>query len=351
MCSGNKELLDMWSNFRELSIHAYAQVYKRLHITFDHFEFESQMEAFLPKTLSELSRLNCIKKTNQGTGLYSDFNGKFSPAVLIKDDGTSVYLARDLAAVYSRLATYGEFDWMLYVVGHAQKIHFCQLFYLLKELGFNKNKFIHIPFGKVLGMSTRTGNSVFLEDIINKSKELVKNYMINNMLSKVSRKSIEEASEQLGISAVMVQDLKGSIEKSYEFSWERVLNFKGYTGIYLQYQYARLCSIERENKDIVIGSFDEVDMECLQGSYVVNITRLLDIFPEVVREALDRREPSKIVQYSLQLAKAFSSASKNLYVKDQPENIAKARLLLIGCTKTILQSCLELLNLKPLQKI
>uniref|UniRef100_A0A8C8G990 Probable arginine--tRNA ligase, mitochondrial n=1 Tax=Oncorhynchus tshawytscha TaxID=74940 RepID=A0A8C8G990_ONCTS len=261
------QALLLWKQFREITVEEYQQVYKRLGVHFDIYSGESFHQQQAQEVVQQLQRRGLLKTTEKGTGVVdlSSAGDMSSYSTVLRSDGTSLYITRDLAAAIDRKERY-NFDEMIYVTDKSQGIHFQQLFQILLAMGHSwAERCQHVPFGLVQGMKTRLGEVVFLEDVLDEARAR----MLRNMSqSKTTKEMVypEDTAEKVGISALIVQDFKGPLGSDYKFDWDRILQAQGDTGVFLQYTHARLCS------------YDEVlyqSVQDLQPKHLVNFLMTL----------------------------------------------------------------------------
>uniref|UniRef100_UPI00398E459D probable arginine--tRNA ligase, mitochondrial isoform X2 n=1 Tax=Pristiophorus japonicus TaxID=55135 RepID=UPI00398E459D len=244
---GDKQTLALWGQFRTISIEEYEKIYQRLGVHFDEYSGESFYQVKAQEVLQLIDQKGLLRKTKQGTGVVDlSPNGDLSAyAKMVRSDGTSLYLTRDIAAAADRMEKY-NFDKMIYVTAKEQSTHFQQMFEILKLLGYNwTERCQHVPFGLVQGMKTRKGDVVFLEDVLNEARSR----MLQNMAASKTTKELddpEDTAEKVGVAALIIQDFKGPLLSDYEFDWDRVLQSQGDTGVFLQYTHARLCRHGRQ---------------------------------------------------------------------------------------------------------
>jgi arginyl-tRNA synthetase len=239
---------------------------------------------------------------------------KLNTAIIIRRDGTPLYLTRDLAAILERHEVY-QFDKMIYVVADQQNEHVAQLF-KTTEIGGHKeiaDKCLHISFGMVKGMSTRRGTVKFLDDVIQEVKDVMLEVMKKNDKKYSQLDNPEAVADTLAITAIMVQDLTGKVRNGYEFNINQMTAFEGDTGPYLQYAHARLCSIERKaNADL--STLASADLSLLKEPHAVNLVRALAQYPDVVLNTLKTHEPATVLTYMFKMAHALSSSYDHLQV-------------------------------------
>lgn len=229
----------LWRRLREMSIESYKNIYARLGISFEVYSGESQVESYIPKVNALLQEKGLVEKTQDGASAVDLEQYHLGKAIVQRADGTSLYLTRDLACLMMRQELYG-FDKALYIVGSEQQGYFRQVF-KLGEMLFGYKNLQHVSFGRIQGMSTRQGTAVFLEDILDIAQEQILQYMEKEKSHVKDKQEMTTTSDQLGISAILVQDMKSKRNKDYSFSWERMTDAKGDTGVFLQYAHARAC--------------------------------------------------------------------------------------------------------------
>lgn len=349
MEDGDEDALSLWKSFRELSIAKYKDIYGRLNVEFDVYSGESQVK---PETINRVFELMDQKKLlqeSQGAMIVDLSQYKLEKPIVRKSDGTSIYLTRDIGAAVQRQEEY-QFDKMIYVVGSPQDLHMKQLFRILQLLDFPwAAHLVHVNFGMVKGMSTRKGNAVFLEDILNQTQENMHQVMKQNEKKYAQLDEPLRVSDQVGIAAVIVQDMAARRIRNYDFDWNRMFSFEGDTGPYLQYAYARLCSIERTLARSI--EIDHVNFDLITEAVAMELIETLAKFPDTVLNAYRTHEPCSLVTYALRLSHAVSSCLENLWVVGAPEDVAHARLLLYTCARLTLGNALSLLGVQALDRM
>ncbi|KAK4706113.1 arginyl-tRNA synthetase, partial [Phenoliferia sp. Uapishka_3] len=378
MEGGDKEALALWGKFRDLSIVKYKQTYARLNIHFDIYSGESQVShAGQDAAIAQLHDVG-ITEESKGALIVDLEKYKLGKTILRKQDGTYVYITRDIAGANERWEKF-KFDKMVYVVANQQDLHLAQaslrIHFLANCCGHllnlsNKQFFKvlelmkypwadriqHVNFGMVLGMSTRKGTAVFLDQILNESKDVMHEQMRKNEAKYNAVDDPVETSDKLGITAVKIQDMAAKRVNNYKFEWTRMTSFEGDTGPYLQYAHVRLSSVERKNAPTLVlpppsERASTIDTKLLVEPAARDIVALLATYPDVVKTALVNCEPSTIVTFCFRLTHAISSAWETLIVKDQPTDVAMARLWLYVATKDVLANAMKLLTLEPLEKM
>ncbi|CCE63289.1 hypothetical protein TPHA_0E01970 [Tetrapisispora phaffii CBS 4417] len=353
MEDGDEEALKIWKRFRELSIEKYIETYARLNIQYDVYSGESQVSK---ERLDEAIKiLNDKNLTHEDRGALlvdlTKFNKKLGKTIVKKSNGATLYMTRDIGAAMDRYEKY-HFDKMIYVVAVQQDLHLAQLFEILKQMGFGwSDRLSHINFGMVQGMSTRKGTVVFLDNILEETKEKMHEVMKKNEVKYAQIQNPEEVADLIGISAVMIQDMQSKRINNYEFKWERMLSFEGDTGPYLQYAHSRLRSVERNASEITPEKWANADLSLLTEPAAVLLIRLLAQYPDVLRNALKTHEPATIVTYLFKLTHQVSSCYDVLWVAGQTEELATARLALYASARQTLYNGMRLLGLTPVERM
>uniref|UniRef100_A0A8C7LRD3 Probable arginine--tRNA ligase, mitochondrial n=1 Tax=Oncorhynchus mykiss TaxID=8022 RepID=A0A8C7LRD3_ONCMY len=347
------QALLLWKQFREITVEEYQQVYKRLGVHFDIYSGESFHQQQAQEVVQQLQRRGLLKTTEKGTGVVdlSSAGDMSSYSTVLRSDGTSLYITRDLAAALDRKERY-NFDEMIYVTDKSQGIHFQQLFQILLAMGHschNTNNRLcqHVPFGLVQGMKTRLGEVVFLEDVLDEARAR----MLRNMSqSKTTKEMVypEDTAEKVGISALIVQDFKGPLGSDYKFDWDRILQAQGDTGVFLQYTHARLCSLIHRYGDGEEGAFDP---SLLLDQRSISILQHLLRYDEVLYQSVQDLQPKHLVNFLMTLSHLAASAHRELPVKGSPQAVAQARLRLFSGVCTVLANGMKILGITPVEKM
>ena len=346
--SGEEEATRLWKHFKDISFNEFDRVYKILDIDFDNYNGESYHSEYIPAVLEELKDKDLLVESD---GAYivdlSEFD--LPPAIIIKSNGSSAYITRDIATAINRKKVY-DFDKNLYVVATQQNLHFQQLFAILKLMGYDfYDDCKHIPFGMVSlkdqTLSTRKGQVVFLEDVLNKAVDKTKEIM-ENRDSKIE--NVDEVAEIVGIGAVKFQELYNNRIKDYVFDWDEVLNFDGETGPYVQYTYARAKSVLRkadynENTEI---SFDNITSD-----EEFALVKALGNFKDVVAKAGEKYEPSLITRHLTEIAKNFNKFYNACQINVEDEKVKEERLALTYATSIVIKTGLGLLGIKTVEQM
>ncbi|XP_035630359.1 probable arginine--tRNA ligase, mitochondrial [Oncorhynchus keta] len=343
------QALLLWKQFREITVEEYQQVYKRLGVHFDIYSGESFHQQQAQEVVQQLQRRGLLKTTEKGTGVVdlSSAGDMSSYSTVLRSDGTSLYITRDLAAAIDRKERY-NFDEMIYVTDKSQGIHFQQLFQILLAMGHSwAERCQHVPFGLVQGMKTRLGEVVFLEDVLDEARAR----MLRNMSqSKTTKEMVypEDTAEKVGISALIVQDFKGPLGSDYKFDWDRILQAQGDTGVFLQYTHARLCSLIHRYGDGEEGAFDP---SLLLDQRSISILQHLLRYDEVLYQSVQDLQPKHLVNFLMTLSHLAASAHRELPVKGSPQAVAQARLRLFSGVCTVLANGMKILGITPVDKM
>lgn len=354
MENGDESALKSWKRFKSLSIEKLDETYRRLGIEFDSYDGESSVQNM--DHVLRLLEQNNLLTDSKGARIIDFNNKKLGSTILVKSNGTKVYLTRDIGAAIQRKQKY-NFDQSIYVVASAQDLHLRQLFETLNRLGFEWSKnCTHVAFGMVKGMSTRRGTVVFLDDMLNTAKEKMLEIMQQNEKKYKMVMDPERVADILGMSAIIIQDLSARRIKDYDFKWSRMLDSEGDTGPYLQYAHSRLCSIERaanlkQTKDL----FNEADLRIFsqhkEKTLISNLVMQLGQYPEVIKGMATSFEPCALVTYLFKLCHLVSSLYEVVRALDNNEEMKKAATLLYSCARITLGNGLRILGLVPLERM
>ncbi|EDK38731.2 hypothetical protein PGUG_02829 [Meyerozyma guilliermondii ATCC 6260] len=352
MEDGDEEALVLWRRFRDYSIEKYIDTYARLNIVYDKYAGESLVSKQKMKEVVQIFNEKGLIHEDKGAKLIdlTKFNKKLGKTLVEKSDGTSIYLTRDVGEAIARYETY-KFDKMIYVIASQQDLHTAQFFEILKQMGFEwANRLEHVNFGMVLGMSTRKGTVVFLDNILEETKEKMHEVMKKNEDKYAQIEDPEKVADLVGISAVMIQDMQSKRINNYEFKWDRMTSFEGDTGPYLQYAHSRLSSVQRKS-GIPNEKLTEADLSLLTEPCAGNLIRILAQYPDILRRAMTTHEPSTIVTYLFNLTHVVSQCYDILWVAGQEEKLATARLALYASAKQVLYNGMTLLGLTPVERM
>ena len=345
---GEQEATRLWQWFKDISLAEFERVYKLLDIEFTDYNGESYNSQYIPETLELLNEKNLLVES-EGAQIVDLSPYDLTPAIIVKSNGSSSYITRDIGTAINRKRKY-DFTKNIYVVATQQNLHYQQLFKILELMGYDwygDNE--HVAFGMVSlkdqTMSTRKGQVVFLEDVLNKAIEKTKDIM------KERSSNIEDiggTSQIVGIGAVKFQELYNSRIKDYVFDWDEVLNFDGETGPYVQYTYARAKSVMRR------AGLEEVDAKTfdkLISPEEITLIKSLAVFKDAVIKAHDKYEPSIISRAVMEIAKNFNKFYNAQQIMVDDEDLKNERLALTYATSIVIKEGLGLLGIKTVEKM
>ncbi|CAG5134306.1 unnamed protein product [Candidula unifasciata] len=350
---GDESMLQIWKMVKELSVVHLDKMYERLGVHFTHVMPESNYKDRTEEVLQRLSQANLLQYSSDGVGYVPlDFPDSVGQATVVKSDGSSLYLTRDIASALDRQEKFA-FDRVHYVVEQGQRSHFVKLVSILHRLGVpwanRPIDDIHIRFGRVKGMSTRQGNAVFLRDVLDEAKSRVIKSITSRSTSRVSQESLEDVADILGVTAIILQDVKANRVSDYTFSWEQMLNFKSDSGVFVQYCHSRLCSML---SGCGVEVTDDIDVSCVaHDDDLYGVVLHLARYPDIFQDSLTTLEPHIIVQYLFRLCHLVNVAYAFCPVKGQPIDIAQARLMVFVCARQVLGNCLRVLGQTPVEKM
>ena len=357
--NGDEESVKLWNWFKDISLLEFQKVYDKLKVEFDSYRGEAYHSQFINDVVKELEEKNLLTESDGCKIVNLDKYG-LPPALILKSNSSSTYITRDIATALTRKRDY-NFSKNIYVVATQQKLHFEQLIAVLKEMGYEwANDCIHVSFGMVsvkddlLGtsakLSTREGNVIFLNDVLEKSVEKTLE-IINERNSALENK--ETVAKEVGIGAVIFQELFNTRIKDYSFDWNNVLNFEGETGPYVQYSAARAYSILEKND--FYSKINNLDISKL-FNYEMNVDELALVksiykFEDILLDAAKKYEPSILARYITEVAKLFNKFYNSCPINNQEENIKDFRLVLTYCSRLLIEIGLGLLGMDTPKKM
>ena len=340
--NGDEEAKALWQWFRDESLKEFARVYDLLDIEFDSYAGESFYSDKMGVVIDQLKEKGLLVQS-QGTNVVDLEEFNMPPALITKNDGSTLYMTRDLAAAIYRKNTY-DFDKCIYVVGSQQSLHFQQLFKVLELMGYEWSKDLnHVPFGMVAleegTMSTRKGRVVFLEDVLKQAVEKTKEIVLSK---NPNAKNVEQIAKQVGVGAVVFQELSNSRIKDYTFSWSRTLSFEGETGPYVQYTHARCCAVLRKAEEEVTA---DINYDLLSEGDGAEVLKVIGSFNKAILAAMRKNEPHIITRFVLDLAQAFNKFYHDNPILVDDVEVRKARLALVAATRQTIENALALLGM------
>ena len=340
----------LWKWFIEISVKEYKKTYRQLGIEFDSYAGESFYTDKMPAQVEKLREMGLLK-IDDGASLVDLSEYNMPPCLILKRDGSTLYPTRDIAAAVYRKQTY-DFDKCIYVTSSAQSLHFAQWFKVVELMGYDwYDKLVHVPYGTVSingeKLATRTGNVILLKDLFDMAISKVSDIMTEKNPD-IANKA--ETAEAVGVGAVVFYYLLGNRIKDIDFRLEDALSFEGNTGPYVQYTYARTCSLlEKASK---LGISTSISVDEITAPEEASLLKVLAKFPERVLVAVRDLEPSVITRYILDVAAEFNRFYHNCQILNaENEGTAAFRLKLTEATRYVLGNAFELICLKKTEKI
>lgn len=345
--TGDEEAISIWQWFKDLTLKDANRVYDMLGVKFDSYAGEAFYMDKMGPVIEELREKKLLKESDGAYVVDLEEYG-MPPCLIIKSDGATLYTTRDLAAAFYRKKTY-DFTKCLYVVAYQQSLHFRQLFKVIELMGHEWAKDMeHVEFGMVSyegqALSTRHGHVIYLEDLLNRSIEKAR-AIIDEKSPNLDDK--DGVARKVGIGAVVFFALSAGRIKDIDFWWDRALNFEGETGPYVQYTYARCCSVLGKTP----ADLPEADYGTLSDAEAQDIVRLLEQFPELVKEAAQRNEPSLITRYTVDLAQAYNKFYYEHRILDCEPATSAARIAITKAVRDVIGTGLTLIGVEPTEKM
>lgn len=337
---GDEEALSLWQWFRDESLKEFARIYDLMNVQFDSFNGEAFYNDKMDRVVKLLEEKGLLVESDSAM-VVELTKEELPPCLIKKSDGATLYATRDLAAALYRKENY-DFVKSLYVVGHEQSLHFKQLIAVLKKMGYDwADKMVHIPFGMMLKdgkkMSTRKGKVVLLEEVLNESIAMAR-HNIEEKNPNLADK--DKVAKQVGVGAVIFHDLKNNRMNDIEFSLEEMLRFEGETGPYVQYTFARACSILRKGSwqaDSTGHTFNSGwEKEWKVVSFLME-------FPNAIKRACENFDPSLVAKYVVDLAQVFNKYYAEVRILEESEE-QTARMALVYSVTEVLKEGLRLLG-------
>lgn len=344
--TGDEENLALWRWFVQISLAEYEKTYKQLGITFDSYRGESFYTDKMPAQI-EILREKGLLKLDDGASIVDLSEYNMPPCLILKRDGSTLYPTRDIAAAVYRKETL-HFDKMIYVTSAQQCLHFAQWFKVVELMGYPwYNELVHVPYGTVSlngeKLATRTGNVVLLRDLFALAIDKVKGIMKEK---NPDRQEDDAAAEAVGVGAVVFYYLSNTRMKDINFVMDEALNFDGNTGPYVQYTYARACSVLERAGAVSAGPVTVTTDE--EAALIKTLCR----YGERVTAAIADYEPSYITRFILDVAAGFNRFYHNcLILSAEDSAVRESRVRLTAAVKNVLGSAFELICLKKTEKV
>lgn len=343
MEQGDEEALSIWQWFKDISLIEYKRTYKLLGMEFDSYNGESFYRDKTGAVVEALKEKDLLVES-EGAFIVPLDEYNMAPCLIMKKDGSSIYATRDIAAALYRKKTY-DFTKCIYVTGNEQKLHFAQFFKVLELMGNEWSKdMVHVPYGLVSleggKLSTRSGNVIYAEDILRESIAKIRE-IIEEKNPNLPDK--DQVAQIVGIGAILFNDLYNQRIKDVTFTWEKILNFDGETGPYVQYTYARAASVLRKAGVTEVDA--DIDFSVLTDDASMNLLKEMTRYPEVVKDASEKLEPFVVARFAMAVAQAFNKFYHDCQINVEDEAVKKARLKMVVLTKYVLKDALSLLGI------
>lgn len=350
--NGDPYCVQLWEKFRELSLKEFQKVYDLLGSKFDSWNGESFYSDKMQEVIDILKQKGKLTDSQGAKIVDLEADGIDTPCIIEKSNGSSTYATRDLAAILYRARTY-DFDKALYLTSYEQTLHFKQVFTVAKYLGLDEKYtkgLIHVSFGMVQlptgKMSTREGNIIKLEELLNESIERAEKIIEEKNPDLENKKEI---AKKVGVGAVIFNDLSNSRIKDEIFEWDKILNFQGETGPYIQYTYVRTKSILEKAGEL--PEYKNINVEKINDKYSQEIIKLLYNFEETLIQVTKKEEPSILSRYLIDLAKAFSSFYNENKIIIEDKEVQDARVYLTYAVNQVLKNGANLLGIQMPDKM
>lgn len=347
MEQGDKEALDYWKRFRELSLVEFNKIYDLIGVHFDSYNGEAFYNDKMQPAIDMLKEKGLLKY-DDGAAIVDLEEYNMPPCLILKTDGSTLYATRDIAAAIHRYATY-NFDRCIYVTAAQQILHFSQWFKVIELLGLDFHKKLHhVAFGTVsyegVKLSTRAGNMLLLSELFSTAIAKVKQTMTDK---NSNLPNIDEIAEKVGVGAIIFNFLYNNRMRDVDFTWKNALNFDGNTGPYTQYTYARICSLTEK-----VGNYDSLLPTVITCEAERELVMNMAMLPEKITSAINELEPSYVTRCLIDVCKAFNTFYHDCAIaKESDANVKNSRIKLAYAAKTVIGICLSLIGLERIEKI
>lgn len=344
---GDKECIELWNKFKDLSLKEFYKTYDMLGVKFDSLNGESFYSDKMPEVIEILEKTGKLVESQGAKIVDLEDKGINTPCIIEKTNGSTTYATRDLAAILYRARTY-DFDKCIYVVAYEQNLHFKQVFEVAKLLGLDKkytDGLTHIAYGMTRlatgKMSTREGNVIKVNELLEESVKRVLD-IINEKTSEMEDK--EENARKIGIGAVIFNNLCTNLIKDQIFDWNIVLNFNGETGPYIQYIYVRTKSVLE--KASYMPNLEDVDFSLLEDEKSFYIIKKIYEFNNILKQVIEKNETSILARYLIELAQGYSNFYNDNKIIVEDKKVQDARLYLTYAVGNVLKIGMKLLGIE-----
>ncbi len=354
---GSEREVALWTRFRDLSLKEFERIYDRLDVHFDSYKGESFYSDKIPAVIADLEAKGLLEDS-EGAKIVRLEEYNLPPSLVIKSDGSTIYATRDLAAAKYRQDTY-HFDKCVYVVGLPQTLHFQQVFAVLAKAGFSwAENLVHVGFGLVKfpgdrKFSTRTGDVITLEDLLDEAVSKTREIIVannENRDDKMSEEQIAATAEAIGLGAVRYTFLRSGRERDIIFKWEEILDFEGDSAPYMQYAYARAHSILRRS-GLSAEAIDGLVADHLGSDSEFSLCREMDGLRTALELASDNYEPSIFARQTMTVCRAFSRFYNQMPILQAEDDVKNSRLALCAAFANVVKTSLGLLGIKTVERM
>lgn len=347
-----------WSQVRELSLVELRQSYERLGVGFDVFEYESDYAKVPADLISQMRAKDIVRERDGALVAEVQKNNKMLEIPVLKSDGSSLYITRDVAAAISRMKQF-NFDQLLYVAGANQEKHFHCLIEILRKLGYDwHDRLKHIKMGKVIGLSSRAGNNQLLSEIIDEAtKKFIEITKLTPTTKVQNERELNEAALQLALSALFVFDMRNIRVLNYDFDWTLVMNTGDRSGINLQTTFARLSSLLRKASEANLDPYEhsnELNLDAICCDEALRLVEHLEELPNELHHCYIKMDAKPLVNHALKLCTSINRARRSERLKvlgDPDERFSRTRLTLFKSSHSQLKLIIDLIGLKPLERV
>ena len=341
MEQGDDEALKLWKWFKDISQQEFDRIYKLFDISFDSYQGESYYNDKMTPIVQELKDKGLAIESDGAYIVELEEYGFPAPCMILRSDGGTLYATRDITSALHRKEEY-NFVKSLYVTGAEQILHFKQVFKVLELMGHDFD-IAHVPFGKLRladgHMSTRKGRVLLMEELLSQTIDKIREIIEEKNPTLANKDAV---AHQVGMGAVIFNDLYNGRAKDVEFSWERMLSFEGETGPYVQYTHARCCSVLKKAGI----DYANADISLLKSDAEFDLVKLLGIITDKIAEAGQKMEPFILSRYVMSVAQAFNKFYHDHPILKADDDTKKARLYLVHCTRSVIFTALKILGIK-----
>jgi len=349
---GDKETKELWKKMNKWALDGFKETYKRLGFSIEKEYLESESYTHGKEIVLTGLKKKKFTKNKEGAVVVDLAANKLDTKVLLRANGTSVYITQDLYVAKKRYEDY-KFDKLVYVVGNEQEYHFKVLFAIFEKLKWKfADKCHHFSYGMVElpegKMKSREGSVVDTDDLIEEMKELAKKE-VKKRYKDIKADEVSKRAEAISMAAIRFFFLKFDPKKNFVFNPKESLSFEGDTGPYVQYSYARICSIFKKlGKKVDLA---KVDYSLLKTPLDRRLLKAISSFPDVIEDAANQYKPSLICHYLTDLASTFNEYYRDNVVLKEKAEVRDARLALIDSVRTVIKSGLALLDIDVLEQM